>query len=70
MDHEQPEAAENVVEGTILICARNAGTLFDSGSTHHLCCLTFDGIKNYQTSIGHMTLVTGDDYMGVNPRMH
>ena len=34
MDHEQAEAADNVVEGMILICSRDARTLFDSWSTH------------------------------------
>lgn len=43
MDHEQAKAAGNVIEGTILICARDARTLFDSESTHsfvppHFAC--------------------------------
>ena len=41
MDHEQAEAVGNAVEGTILICARNARTLFDLGSIDSFVTLHF-----------------------------
>ena len=41
MTHLDAEAANNVVEGMILISNHKASTLFDSGSTHPFVSHTF-----------------------------
>ena len=59
MDHEQAEAAENVVEGTILMCSRDVRTLFDSSSTHSFVAPQFAcGFQQPPKLLPYLLLVT------------